>query len=288
MWRAPSSHFFLRSFLNRRILTRLSSASGPNCSACCCLASSRSFRSKPLSSLRFIFSKYWLLLLGCFLLMWPPRLWALLNASQQMWHWSVGKSIWSEHSRSSISLTFAVLCAELLTFGVCCTAVEASVRAWCCRSSLIRRSALKILMFASSYSSSASSGMASSSWLMWQPASLSVSVSSFWCLECFLSIAFCSRFLLPWAWTSKLCVRAWKPGGPCWYMLSLAFISSMPARSAWSCVLFYLFAASTSIEDPLSHALSLFWNSIGRFYLLQSDWRLNWFLKLRSKRLSMG
>lgn len=82
----PLSYYLLISFLNLLILTRFNGISCPNTLVWCSFASSNNFLSNALSSLLFILLIYWSLVFGCFLLICPPKLCALLNTSLQILH----------------------------------------------------------------------------------------------------------------------------------------------------------------------------------------------------------
>lgn len=103
----------------------------PNSSVCWSLASSRSFLSKPRSPRLFIFWRYWLLLRGCFRLICPPRLCALLKLS---WHMLHDRLFLTDLSLSALplpSFIFVSIFSFIFWFGVCWTAVDASVRIYC-------------------------------------------------------------------------------------------------------------------------------------------------------------
>lgn len=121
---SPVSISLLISFLNRLIFTRFNFTSAPKVVMWRCLASSRSFLSKVLSSLRFILFRYWLLDFGCFRLICPPRLCALLKHSLHSLHWfcrsSLGTTIRTSANLFDLSLSFLLSERALESFCLLC------------------------------------------------------------------------------------------------------------------------------------------------------------------------
>lgn len=123
---SPLSILARISFLKRRIFTLLIGACCPKTSMCCYFAMSKSWRSNALSSLRFILLRYWSLDFGCFRLMCPPRLWALLKTSSHILHFMF-LSAASSSSFTPDFLKCPVFFPDPLTSGVWALTVDASV-----------------------------------------------------------------------------------------------------------------------------------------------------------------